>query len=207
MYLHRITDDRMDGGAVRSLKLFRNICGENFYQNTVMFTTMWDKSNDTTALERNEKELIGEHWKELISGGAMYARGYNKKEGCDEILSLIVQRQPMTAKLQEEVGDQGMEVGDTVAGAFLWADLGREVEKMKKIFEERYVKFIEESKTWKIEKELLMAKMNKLERDQELLKPKKARRKAQKAETSPSRGNKATKKESFGRKVAGFFRL
>lgn len=192
---------------MRSLKLFRNICGENFYQNTVMFTTMWDKSNDTTVLMRNEKELKEEHWKELISGGAMYARGYNKKEDCNKILSLIVQQQPMTAKLQEEVGDHGMEVGETVAGAFLWADLGREVEKMKKIFEERYVKFVEESKTWKMEKELLMAKMNKLERDQELLKPKKARRKAQKAETSPSRGNKSIKKESFGRKVAGFFRL
>lgn len=206
MYLHRITDERMDGGAVRSLKLFRNICGENFYQNTVMFTTMWDKSNDTTALVRNETELKEDHWKELISGGAMYARGYNKKEDCNKILSLIVGKQPMTAKLQEEVGDQGMEVGHTVAGAFLWADLGREVEKMKKIFEERYVKFVEESKTWKIEKELLIAKMNKLERDQELLKPKKARRKAQKAETSPSRANRSIK-ESFGRKIVGFLRL
>lgn len=196
MYLHRITDGRMDGGAVRSLKLFRNICGPDFYQNTIMFTTMWDMGNDDTAFVRAEKELKEEHWQELMGGGAMYARGYNRKEDCNKILNMIVQKQGRIAKLQEEVGKCGLNVGETEAGKVLYTDIGKELEKMKKMFEERYMGFVEESKVWAAEKKMLMDKLNRLERGQELLMTKRGRRGQKEGPT----------KRSFGRRLLGGFR-
>lgn len=158
------------------MKLFRNICGPDFYQNTIMFTTMWDMGNDDTAFLRAEKELKEDHWQELMVGGAMYARGYNKKEDCNRILSMIVKKQGKIAKLQDEVGTCGLNVGETEAGKVLYTDLGKELEKMKKMFEERYMGFVEESKVWATEKKILMDKLNRLERGQELLMSKRGRR-------------------------------
>lgn len=176
MYLHRITDGRMDGGAVRSLKLFRNICGPDFYQNTIMFTTMWDMGNNDTAFLRAEKELKDDHWQELMVGGAMYARGYNRKEDCSKILSRIVQKQGRIANMQDEVGSRGLDVGETDAGKGLYTDIGKELEKMKKIFEERYMGLVEESRSWATEKQVLMDKLDRLEKGQAFLMSRRGKR-------------------------------
>lgn len=63
LYFHRITDTRMDGGAQRCAKLFEDICGSTFLQNTALITTMWDKyPEDFDAAEETERELINQYW-------------------------------------------------------------------------------------------------------------------------------------------------
>lgn len=53
----------MDGGAIRALKLFEDICGGNFLQNSAVITTMWDKypGSHKEHIER-EQELMNEYW-------------------------------------------------------------------------------------------------------------------------------------------------
>lgn len=53
----------MDGGAIRTMKLFENICGAKFLQNSVVITTMWDKyPEDRQTNEQIERQLINEYW-------------------------------------------------------------------------------------------------------------------------------------------------
>lgn len=147
MYLQRINDIRLDSGAVRCLQLFRDICGPNFLENTVLVTTMWDKGKDPVLVEENEDtelELINVHWNVLMQSGAMYERSNNKKEDCTNIVSRIVQRQPKMAKLQEEVAMKGLGVGETGAGMNLLKHLSAEIEKLTKTFQEK-IKKLEES--------------------------------------------------------------
>lgn len=53
----------MDGGAIRTLRLFEDICGGNFLQNSAVITTMWDKypKSYNEHIER-ERELMNEYW-------------------------------------------------------------------------------------------------------------------------------------------------
>ena len=42
VYLHAITDKKITGTTRLSMRLLREICGEHFYQNIVLATSMWD---------------------------------------------------------------------------------------------------------------------------------------------------------------------
>lgn len=53
----------MDGGAIRALKLFEDICGGNFLQNSAVITTMWDKYPGSREEHiKREQELMNEYW-------------------------------------------------------------------------------------------------------------------------------------------------
>ncbi|KAL0630929.1 hypothetical protein Q9L58_010217 [Maublancomyces gigas] len=147
MYLQRINDIRLDSGAVRCLQLFRDICGPRFLQNTILLTTMWDKGKDASLVLENEDtemELKDVHWKGLIESGAVYQRSFNEKEACNKIIDLIVQKQPKMAKLQEEVGMNGLGVGDTDAGKNLLRVVSEQIAKLTETFQEKF-KLLEES--------------------------------------------------------------
>lgn len=180
MYLQRITDVRLDSGAVRCLQLFSDICGPQFLENTILLTTMWDKAKgDILVLENEdtELELKTVHWKSLMESGAVYQRSYNEKQACNEIIDLIVQKQPKMAVLQEEVGTKGLGVGDTSAGKNLSKILAEEIERLTKTFQEKF-KMMEESHAketaaLKKQTEHLSERLRKIEDDQIILIPKK----------------------------------
>lgn len=119
LYIHRITDIRMDGAAARRLSVFHNICGPEFVSNTVMITSMWDKlrePEDFADAEEIEEELIAEEWESLLGGGATYARSYNTQQCCEDIVRKIVAKSPKAPTLQEELGAV-VDLGDTAAGS------------------------------------------------------------------------------------------
>lgn len=47
--LHRITDVRMYGGAMRNLKMFRKLCGPDPIKNVVIASTFWGEISDQEA--------------------------------------------------------------------------------------------------------------------------------------------------------------
>lgn len=59
----------MDGGAIRSVQLFNDICGGDFLENTALITTMWDKCRDQQDIEEckeTERDLINQYWHNLL---------------------------------------------------------------------------------------------------------------------------------------------
>ncbi|KAH7094265.1 P-loop containing nucleoside triphosphate hydrolase protein [Paraphoma chrysanthemicola] len=58
IYLHRITDVRLQGSALRSLRALRSICGDQNIRGVIVATTMWDQLEPdmiATAFSRHEK--------------------------------------------------------------------------------------------------------------------------------------------------------
>jgi hypothetical protein len=51
IYLHRITDNRIGGHALRNLAMFQKLCGKESLANVVLATTMWDKLKDVDAVQ------------------------------------------------------------------------------------------------------------------------------------------------------------
>lgn len=137
---------------------------------------MWDKGKDEILVMENEDtelELQTVHWKSLVESGAMYQRSYNEKQACNKIIDLIVQKQPKLAKLQEEVGINGLGVGETDAGRNLLKVLSEEIASLTKTFQEKF-KLLEESHArdkaaFKKQTEDLEERLRKCEQDQSML--------------------------------------
>jgi hypothetical protein len=62
LYLHRISDSRMQGSAKRNLLMFMQLCGPHCYQNVMLATTMWSILPDEATGEAREKELVEKFW-------------------------------------------------------------------------------------------------------------------------------------------------
>lgn len=104
LYSQPITDSDLNGGLVRSLRLFGDICGPNFLKNTALMTTMWDDCLDSDQMEDNEDtelELKGVHWRYLIQRGAMYERSYSTTADCNRIINRIIEKIPNLPKLPD----------------------------------------------------------------------------------------------------------
>jgi len=71
--LHCITDNRMTGSLLKSLKIFTNLCGQEVMPNVVIATTMWGEVK-TEHGERREKELKDTFWKDLLDRGCRVER-------------------------------------------------------------------------------------------------------------------------------------
>ena len=77
LYLHRISDPRMQGTALRNLQIFKSLIGEHCFQNVMLGTTFWSTlAHDPETAERRENELIStlELWGDMIDQGADICR-------------------------------------------------------------------------------------------------------------------------------------
>ncbi|KAH9436696.1 hypothetical protein MCOR02_000365 [Pyricularia oryzae] len=57
IYLHRISDPRMQGSARKNLMMFKKLCGDDALKKVILATTMWDIVPTETA-EARQAELV-----------------------------------------------------------------------------------------------------------------------------------------------------
>ena len=75
IYLHRISDVRMQGSAKRNLFMFKKLCGPDSLGNVILATTMWDRVSEAEGLAR-ETELTStdDFWGWMVSQGSKVYR-------------------------------------------------------------------------------------------------------------------------------------
>lgn len=124
IYLSRITDRRMAGSAMKSLRIFEGLAGPRAFSSTMLVTTMWDRLNQAehaAAVER-ERQLLtqDQFWGRMAKGGASAVRSYNDTSSAWGIVSALVRRRT-TVKLdiQREMVDQHKALDETTAGKLL----------------------------------------------------------------------------------------
>lgn len=49
IHLHRISNNRLAGSALRNLHMFKELCGEDVHKHIILTTRMWDKEDPYTA--------------------------------------------------------------------------------------------------------------------------------------------------------------
>lgn len=153
----------MDGAAVRSVRLFGDICGEGFLENTAMVTTMWDMCRGPEEFDlrkTSETQLLNAYWGPLLRVdqrggdrvvevvGSVENVGVDVRVGCpggamyarsdnkkETCESIIRQIVEKASKMPILQKDlgEGKVLGDTVAGAGLRSAL----DKMAKIHEQK----------------------------------------------------------------------
>ena len=130
IYMHRITDVRMSGSAVRNLELFRKICGTKCFSHVALVSTMWEMLRGDEGLKTGQNReatlLSGEDfWGELRKGGSRYMRHYGTAESAWKVLeNLPYSPSGLVLELQREMYNE-LSLDETAAGSFLQSDLIR----------------------------------------------------------------------------------
>ena len=117
IYLHRISDYRMAGSAMRNLSTFRKLIGDNALHNVALVTTMWDQIDHVNGAVR-EKALVDtpEFWGEMVRLGSIVARFDGTREGASSIVQSLLNNTTRTLNIQHEMIDERLNLEDTDAG-------------------------------------------------------------------------------------------
>jgi chromosome segregation ATPase len=172
IYVHRISDDKFGGLAVRNFRMFRELCGEKTLKNVILMTNMWGRVTRQVGADR-EQQLRDNYFKAAIEKSAQLCRHNNTPESARAILRKILKNEPLALKIQQELIEQGKDIGQTGAGAELNREIRevveryerdlRELEKdMRKAMEE---KDEESRKELEEERRKMQEEMEKLRKD------------------------------------------
>ncbi|KAB8217630.1 P-loop containing nucleoside triphosphate hydrolase protein [Aspergillus novoparasiticus] len=87
LYLHRISDVRMQGSALKNIRMFRSLIGENNMANVVLVTTRWDSVTRDEGVSRL-RELLekDKFWGGMIAAGARHEALLNVEVDCQRIV-------------------------------------------------------------------------------------------------------------------------
>ncbi|KAF2670963.1 P-loop containing nucleoside triphosphate hydrolase protein [Microthyrium microscopicum] len=176
IYLHRISDVRMGGSALRNLRMFKRLCGESSLNSVILATTHWKDTNgvsipDATGNARID-ELVGTNgfWGGMVDRGSQVVKHDGSKASALEIVdNLYARRARVILDIQRQLIDQKRNLDDTDAAQALQQELIRErkefqrkleglKEDMKEAISENDGKWQEQLQKDKIEYE---AKINK----------------------------------------------
>ncbi|SCO28027.1 uncharacterized protein FFNC_00088 [Fusarium fujikuroi] len=127
--LYPITNNRMAGSNLRSLKILKAISGFASYNSLAVVTTMWPESPNSVAkdiLEEREHELLSnqDFFGDFVAKGATafrhyeigYSRGGSGRRVVDTLVQQLRGHSPRVLQLQREVVDEKKNLGETAAG-------------------------------------------------------------------------------------------
>lgn len=130
VYLHRITDPRISGSTMKTLKILEKICGESAFPNVVLVSTMWDTLNRTSEGsdigEAREGDLLREEfWGYMKRNGAKIMRLGQDYDARHIVEHLITERRPVLLQIQYEMQlyDDLLPLEKTAAGKYLEKDI------------------------------------------------------------------------------------
>ncbi|KAL4062294.1 P-loop containing nucleoside triphosphate hydrolase protein [Scleroderma yunnanense] len=124
IYVHRISDPRVGGTALRNPRMFRKLCGKDSMKNVVIVTTMWDMV-DKKEGERREQELKSSNdlFKPLLDDGAIMI-GYDRTHECaNRVVNRLLEKGPTTPQIVQEIVNKGVVLVDTAAGTELQSEI------------------------------------------------------------------------------------
>lgn len=131
IYLHKITDNRLGGSGAKNLRMFKKLCGENFYSSVVLATTMWGNMVGSEMLamgEERERQLIdnSDWWGLLTQRGSKVFRhdDSDPRESALAIVGhLLDTGHNAVLDIQRQLVDEHRTLQETAAGEEVSEDL------------------------------------------------------------------------------------
>jgi hypothetical protein len=117
LYLHRISDVRMEGSAMRNLRMFRELCGDDFMKKVILGTTLWDPTREVKdAAHEEELSQTEGFFKEMTEQGCSFVRVSGDRDADLELLSRFAVKSPSVMDLQKELLS-GKSLAETAAAS------------------------------------------------------------------------------------------
>lgn len=134
LYLHRITDNRLQGSALQGLQVFKEMCGREAFCGVVMVTTRWDVASQSghayvsAATRQQELAATTSFWGDILAGGgrivALRDGLATPRAVIDEVIG---RRHALVLKLQLEMATTSVRLHETGAGRVLGGHHFREL--------------------------------------------------------------------------------
>jgi hypothetical protein len=137
IYLHRITDPRMQGSGMRNLHMFKRLCGDQNLSNVVMATCQWERVVEADGIER-ERQLkeTKNFWGYMVERGSQVHRHYNTRESALKLIDSLVggttSRPKIVLDIQAQMVDEGKDLASTGAGKAIDDAISKERERFAK---------------------------------------------------------------------------
>jgi len=123
VYLHRISNPRMEGSALRNLRMFRKLCGDEFVNNVILGTTFWDVVDEETGAAREDELLQTDRFfKDMKERGCEIVRISDDRNTCLELLSQFAAKPPTVLRIQQELFE-GISLAETAAASAVSQEL------------------------------------------------------------------------------------
>jgi hypothetical protein len=137
IYLHRISDVRLGHSAMKNLRMFKALCGEDGLSNIVLATTHWTNVSPAHGTMRETQLRENPNmWKRMIEQGSRVWRQDGDDKSASEIIQYLISlKRPVTLKIQEEMNN-GATLDETAAGQEMHAELEKQRQKYEKKLEE-----------------------------------------------------------------------
>ncbi|CCM01913.1 uncharacterized protein FIBRA_03984 [Fibroporia radiculosa] len=137
IYLHRITDNRMGGIALRNWKMFSHLCGRAALANAAIVLNMWNQVSEVVGNAR-KTELVSKDifFKPAIDAGAKVFTHNNTLDSAREILRDLAGKDPKPLSIQIELITERKPVRQTAAGVALLGDLAEKERKHQEQIQE-----------------------------------------------------------------------
>lgn len=160
LYLHRISDQKMQGSAMRNLRMFQQLCGSNNLSSVVLATTHWTNLLTGNAIpeaqgREREDELknTSKFWGGMIQRGSRVVRHDGTRTSALNIVSSIIdRRQRVVLDIQTQLIDQHRNLDDTTAAQALQSELLEErrkgQERLAELKEEMRIAMDENDLRW-----------------------------------------------------------
>ncbi|KAH7357643.1 hypothetical protein BKA66DRAFT_427492 [Pyrenochaeta sp. MPI-SDFR-AT-0127] len=119
IYLHRITDTRLQGSSLRALNAFQAMCGENAFCGVVVATTMWDTvpTNELAKAANRHEELRGKIRQGIIQqGGKLIALSAANIDAVNIVEHIVRKNERLTLAFQQQLMDDKRLIYETDAG-------------------------------------------------------------------------------------------
>jgi GTP-binding protein EngB required for normal cell division len=136
VYLHRITDPRMQGSALKNLHMFQKLCGDRGLSSVVLATTMWKGLEATeegrkVGQQRSEDLQKPEFWGVMIKRGSRIVKHDGSPESAKSIIGSLIDSatkdgidgQGAVLDIQIQMVDEGKTLDETAAGQFVHAEM------------------------------------------------------------------------------------
>ncbi|TDZ33084.1 hypothetical protein C8035_v006260 [Colletotrichum spinosum] len=130
IYLHRITDARLGGSAMRNLMMFKKLCGEDALKKVVLATTMWGDVDEQVG-ESREQELKTEpeYWGWMIGNGSAVFRHQNTEASALSLIDALMKRSGADTEMVLKSQKERVEEGRSLRQAELGIAVGEELTK------------------------------------------------------------------------------
>lgn len=122
IYLHPISNARMEGSSLRSLRMFRKLVGDEALSNVLLASTHWTRVSAEEGARR-ESDLRDKFWKPLMDNGATMTRHAGDEASAMALLNGLVDKTRVVLDIQRELVDEGKALIDTAAGSALNEEL------------------------------------------------------------------------------------
>lgn len=114
LYLHRITDPRMQGTALRNFRIFRSLCGDDFYSHVILGISFWyvlEKTPGGAAIgQKRLDQLVGDYefWGSMIQKGSRVQRIPKTAKEAKQLLLKFADFNEATLRVQDEMLNQSL---------------------------------------------------------------------------------------------------